>query len=843
MRLTVAALLLWTLRLSAQPCGPLLFAPLEPLGASTLPGSVRPVAVGDFDGDGHDDLLLGSGRDHQVLLTRAGSLVAGPVLQLEEGFVALGDLDGDGRDDLLAMRISPHRLRPFLSKGDGSFEARGWVQTPSSTAARVADVDGDGRPDLVATSPPAPGTQTTEVFVHRNLGAGEFAAALRIDRFDLPLPAPPLDGLRARQAAFVADLDADGVPEILVATHHGDETTFVPDPARVLRRSGSTWAGTFEPIPPGSAVALHDMDHDGRAELALIATFGTAESGLHRRDPAGAWLPIEALSGVAGYAFGDLDLDGVDDVVLNWGYGLVRRAIAGGGLGEAVVLGAPAGPFAILDVDGDGDRDVVTTGPQVARNLCEPPDHLFVPALHSRDGAEETRFETEVVVTNLGATPADVTLRLYPDTGGREAVLESFSLAAGAARLLTTEAGTDVPPLVLPLGVRGGTATLETTSANVVADVRVLSKRPGAGRGGVGLRARRPSEARHEARGFVAWLREDDADRSNLAIASPGPDAVALRVTVFSSDPERPGSVVLPPVTLPAHGVHQWNRVLTTSGLGARGGWARVDRLWGGAWMAWATVNANATGDGSIVEAAPSPDLAERSLLPAVVGSDRYRTEIVLTNPGAEARAARVELPPVAGDRLMTLTRDVGPASSVRIEDAIAPFLADDELPPVAAYAGHGRVFGNVLAGARVSTLAGDTRGGFGVYTPAENASAGARLAVTGLRQDAANRSNLVVLAPAAAGEAPLFRVEVFDGRDGTRLKTLDDLAPGSVYGFPARLQLDSILSGTGAASGWARVTRTRSSAPFFAYAVVNDGAAPGLGSGDGTYLPGRPAP
>ncbi|HYN40423.1 MAG TPA: hypothetical protein VE129_01500 [Thermoanaerobaculia bacterium] len=84
---------------------------------------------------------------------------------------------------------------------------------------------------------------------------------------------------------------------------------------------------------------------------------------------------------------------------------------------------------------------------------------------------------------------------------------------------------------------------------------------------------------------------------------------MTLRVSLISADPERPGRVALPDVTLTPYGSHQWNRVLEASGLGARSGWAHVERLAGGPWTAWATVNSNGTGDGSVVEAAASTSM------------------------------------------------------------------------------------------------------------------------------------------------------------------------------------------------------------------------------------------
>jgi hypothetical protein len=333
----------------------------------------------------------------------------------------------------------------------------------------------------------------------------------------------------------------------------------------------------------------------------------------------------------------------------------------------------------------------------------------------------------------------------------------------------------------------------------------------------------------------VAWLKEDVADRTNLAVASAGPDPVTLRVTVLSADPERPGRAVLADVTVPPYGSHQWNRVLAASGLGARNGWARVERLAGGPWTAWATVNSNETGDGSVVEAAATES---STLLPAIVGNDRYRTDVVLTNSAASSRTAKLRLPPVSGDAPLALDLEVGAESSLLVDPVSV--LRDALLIPPGPYVGHAALETAFLAGARVATASSSATGSFGVYTPPARFSYGDTMLVSGLRQDSRNRSNLAIVVKDLTAPS-LFRVELFDGRTGTLARTIERVEAGLAAGSPSRVQLDSLLSGTGVPFAWARVTQTAGWSPWFVYAVVNDGAAPGLGSGDGTYLPGIP--
>ena len=77
-------------------------------------------------------------------------------------------------------------------------------------------------------------------------------------------------------------------------------------------------------------------------------------------------------------------------------------------------------------------------------------------------------------------------------------------------------------------------------------------------------------------------------------------------------------------------------------------------------------------------------------------------------------------------------------------------------------------------------------------------------------------------------------------------LQAFDGNAAGAPRGDPeavslepgAWTQLSGFLGARGVSNGWVRVTRTSGSAPWIAYAVVNDGGAPGERTGDGAYVP-----
>jgi hypothetical protein len=228
--------------------------------------------------------------------------------------------------------------------------------------------------------------------------------------------------------------------------------------------------------------------------------------------------------------------------------------------------------------------------------------------------------------------------------------------------------------------------------------------------------------------------------------------------------------------------------------------------------------------------------------LPVIVESETLDTELVLVNPTSSsvrldmsyldpgtAASVSVTLAPgeqrlVPGviDLLRRSDADLGPrgtrshAGALRITMAGRPGLVD------------------VHAAARtVSTTGG---GRFGVFTPAvvSGAEASESAAIPGLRSDAFTRSNVAVVHAGAGSSGPItLRLDVHDGSNGGAVarSTTVTLVPGQWA------QPGDFFGGSGVANGYVRITRVEGNAPWLAYGVVNDGARPGLGTGDGAYV------
>ena len=232
----------------------------------------------DLDGDGDEDMLVGSAYNPRDGGPRRGSLfhfentgsATAPAFRLEDDDFAtldvdfsahyaptFGDLDGDGDADLLVGTFGG-RLA-YLDNDGGTFtlavEALQDLDVGSAATPTLGDLDGDGDLDLLV------GEFNGNLNYFRNEGSAQLpnyveAALVGLENVDAGRYSAP----------HVWDVDGDGDLDLFVGTEDTDVLFY--------RNTGSPTAPRFDPdtfdagtFRPNAAPAFADLDGDGDGDL------------------------------------------------------------------------------------------------------------------------------------------------------------------------------------------------------------------------------------------------------------------------------------------------------------------------------------------------------------------------------------------------------------------------------------------------------------------------------------------------------------------------------------------------------------------------------------------------
>lgn len=312
---------------------PVSFGPHAEYGGLIHPSSV---AVGDLDGDGFDDLIVGATNGltgSAVVLLADGEGGLDPQTSLISGVVSglsVGDVNGDSALDVAVNNDYLENVSLLLGDGSGGFGSATVVATSAVSPTVMGDVSGDGFVDLVVA-------RSTGVSVLIGDGAGGFVpGADVVTGFGL-------------SSMVMGDATGDGFVDLVVA---GSTTV------SVLVGDG---AGGFEQgaTVPGAGVsqsALDEVDGDGDVDLVVGGSTGVSVS---LGDGAGGFAPLSPVAAGASLdALVDLNGDGFRDIVdadFSSDSVSVRLANGTGAFGAPVAFATAGGPAAAAGANLNGD--------------------------------------------------------------------------------------------------------------------------------------------------------------------------------------------------------------------------------------------------------------------------------------------------------------------------------------------------------------------------------------------------------------------------------------------------------------------------------------------------------
>ena len=309
----------------AGTAGGTLAAPVFYDTAGTYPNRPNSVAIGDVNGDGLPDVVVGiSGVGVQVFPGLAGGGIGSPSLtSTPDGrLVRLGQLDGDGRLDVVAAGWGTDTVTVLSDTGSGlTVRATYPAQHAGWDDLEVGDVTGDGLADIVVMSGQG---LVPNLELLPQLSGGGFGAA----------QPSSVGGNLTTQGIGLGDVTGDGIGDVIVA-YGGNRPNarIAVFPGGAAGLGGPTTMTSYDIPEP---VEVGDLDGDGRGDV-VVAHGGWNAVGEYAGITGGGLLP-EVLSSVPyashygpqGLAIGDLTGDGRPDIaVADYNNGLIVLANAG----------------------------------------------------------------------------------------------------------------------------------------------------------------------------------------------------------------------------------------------------------------------------------------------------------------------------------------------------------------------------------------------------------------------------------------------------------------------------------------------------------------------------------
>jgi hypothetical protein len=232
----------------------------SPFGGAAV--SARSVAVGDFNADAKQDLAVGmaGGAKLTILIGNgSGAFSEASGSPIDAGsfaaYVAVGEFNGDGKQDLAVANGGSNSLTILLGNGNAEFSQAAGSPIRVGTqplAVAVGDFNSDGKHDIVVAN-----TASDTVTILLGNGEGNFIEAL----------GSPVGAGTLPRSVVVGDFNGDGKQDLAAVNHIGSTATVLlgDGSGRFIPAIGSPFGTGITPY----STAVGDFNGDGKQDLAV----------------------------------------------------------------------------------------------------------------------------------------------------------------------------------------------------------------------------------------------------------------------------------------------------------------------------------------------------------------------------------------------------------------------------------------------------------------------------------------------------------------------------------------------------------------------------------------------
>lgn len=400
-----------------DPSGALL-PPVKYATAATYTNAPSTVAIGDVDGDGLNDVVVGiSGTGLQVFRQASGQLAAPSLIQTPYAYkIRIGDLNGDGRSDVAGIGGGTNMVGVFAQGLDGNLALAGAYSARYGgfDDLELGDVNNDGRTDIVVMS--------GQLYAYANLQVltqtldGKFSSAAAYD----------LAGDWLTQGVGIGDVNGDGLNDVVVSYGGNRPNARIA----VFPQNGGGSLNTAQNLPAydvPETVHVQDVNGDGLDDIVVLHG-GWYRMGVYLQKPDGTLaaeelypIPYASHYNPHGLAIGDINGDGKPDVAIaDYNHGLVLlKNIANPNTPPVAAFSGPTSANRVSPASFDGnassdangdplsfewsiDGNPAGTGPALTTTFATLGNHTVALTVH--DGAASATTSKTVSVENLAPT-------------------------------------------------------------------------------------------------------------------------------------------------------------------------------------------------------------------------------------------------------------------------------------------------------------------------------------------------------------------------------------------------------------------------------------------------------